>query len=141
MNIVWLFLVNGGYSDWASWSPCIGYCGSGLQSRTRTCSNPEPAFNGAGCSGGRGETDDCQHANICPGEDGYDEWSPWTLCIQTCGNSTQIRTRKCRDDAAAEECSEASTQAKPCDNGQCPSMYLSMSSGLLNAMSYALESS
>ena len=61
------FSVNGGYTDWDPWSPCTGYCGSGLQTRTRSCSNPEPAYNGAGCAGASEETQDCEHSTPCSG--------------------------------------------------------------------------
>jgi len=42
---------NGGWSDWSAWSTCNPSCGKGLQSRTRTCTNPVPQFNGQPCEG------------------------------------------------------------------------------------------
>ena len=57
------------------------------------------------------------------GESGYEEWSQWTLCTQTCGTSVQIRTRTCRDGVDPSECSSESTQTKPCDKGSCPGMW------------------
>ncbi len=34
-------------------------CGGGNQTRTRTCTNPEPQFNGTDCSGEDTETQIC----------------------------------------------------------------------------------
>ena len=59
--------MDGGYSDWQPWNPCSGFCGSGLQSRSRSCTNPEPAYDGAGCSGPSEEIQDCQHSQACSG--------------------------------------------------------------------------
>ena len=46
------FLVplDGGYSDWGVWTTCTKTCGSGTQSRSRTCSNPAPINGGKDCS-------------------------------------------------------------------------------------------
>jgi hypothetical protein len=74
------FSVNGGYSDWLPWTSCSGYCGSGLQTHTRSCSNPEPAYGGAGCSGPSEETQDCQHNIACSG---------WFI-VQLCSNNESI---------------------------------------------------
>ncbi|XP_057313930.1 adhesion G protein-coupled receptor B1-like [Hydractinia symbiolongicarpus] len=35
-------VVNGGFSAWSNFSECTVTCGSGLQTRERTCTNPEP---------------------------------------------------------------------------------------------------
>ena len=53
-NIFVLFLVDGRWSLWQEWSTCGGLvnCTSGyLYKRIRTCSNPEPAGDGASCLG------------------------------------------------------------------------------------------
>lgn len=42
--------VNGGYSDWGPYSQCSKTCGGGEQKRTRTCTNPPPAYDGKDCS-------------------------------------------------------------------------------------------
>ena len=41
-------------------------CGKGVQERSRTCSNPPPAYGGAGCSGNEKETRECA-AGECDG--------------------------------------------------------------------------
>jgi hypothetical protein len=51
--------INGGFSAWSAWGSCTVTCGGGTQIRTRTCTNPTPAFGGAGCSGSTSETQSC----------------------------------------------------------------------------------
>ncbi|XP_020605695.1 hemicentin-1-like isoform X2 [Orbicella faveolata] len=42
--------VNGGYSDWKPYGVCSKTCGSGVQTRKRTCTNPPPSNGGKDCS-------------------------------------------------------------------------------------------
>ena len=58
-----------------------------------------------------------------PGESGFEEWSQWSLCTQTCGSGVQLRTRVCSDGADPKECTAVSNQTKPCDKGPCPGLY------------------
>lgn len=57
--------VNGGWSDFSSWSKCTKTCGGGVQERSRTCTNPPPANGGKGCSGESKETKACGTAKCC----------------------------------------------------------------------------
>lgn len=41
--------LDGGYSEWSSWSKCLATCGGGVQERFRKCSHPTPAFGGLDC--------------------------------------------------------------------------------------------
>ena len=58
--------VNGGWSDYGAWSDCSADCGGGTQTRTRTCTNPAPAYGGADCFGEATETQNCSEME-CPG--------------------------------------------------------------------------
>ncbi|XP_073987802.1 uncharacterized protein isoform X6 [Rhodnius prolixus] len=53
--------VDGGWTEWNLWGPCIGRCGQvGQRSRTRECKNPPPANNGAHCTGIHQESKECR---------------------------------------------------------------------------------
>ncbi|CAL4115627.1 unnamed protein product, partial [Meganyctiphanes norvegica] len=43
--------VDGGWSQWDSWSECSVKSGSGMQKRKRFCTNPSPRDGGAQCVG------------------------------------------------------------------------------------------
>ncbi|CAH1256761.1 CHIA, partial [Branchiostoma lanceolatum] len=58
--------VDGGWADWTAWSSCSVSCGSGTETRSRTCSNPAPQHGGAACSGDGAEERVCQTGVTCP---------------------------------------------------------------------------
>ncbi|XP_078681728.1 uncharacterized protein LOC144916475 [Branchiostoma floridae x Branchiostoma belcheri] len=58
--------VDGSWSSWSSYSTCSVSCGLGLQTRTRTCNNPYPQYNGAVCDGSPTETVLCDTQVTCP---------------------------------------------------------------------------
>lgn len=60
-----LHLVDGNWSDWDDWSNCPVTCGGGVQERSRTCTNPPPAFGGESCPGENGESRECNE-DPCP---------------------------------------------------------------------------
>ena len=61
-----LGLVDGSWSCWSSWSKCSVTCGGGHYMRTRTCSNPPPAYGGDICLGLHTEEALC-NTQTCPG--------------------------------------------------------------------------
>jgi len=56
--------VDGGYSDWSSWTSCIGVCG-GTSMATRYCNDPVPKHGGHDCSslGPARRTRQCDESN------------------------------------------------------------------------------
>ncbi|XP_048359938.1 complement component C9 [Sphaerodactylus townsendi] len=48
-------VINGGWSCWSSWSPCV----KGERTRTRECNNPTPGSGGETCAGAALETGYC----------------------------------------------------------------------------------
>ena len=64
-------VVNGGYSQWTSWSACSAKCGNGVRERERTCTNPKPQGDGAKDCSGIGDTTQVVKCKVkeCPGEE------------------------------------------------------------------------
>lgn len=63
-----LYVVDGGWTDWTSWSSCLHTCGRHSRShRTRTCSNPAPLFGGQHCLGHHLDIRAC-NIGPCPGK-------------------------------------------------------------------------
>ncbi|KAI8490945.1 hypothetical protein Bbelb_313640 [Branchiostoma belcheri] len=115
--------VNGGWSSWSGWSGCSVTCGSGSQSRSRTCTNPAPAYGGANCAGPAQETQQC-NAGSCPVDGGWSDWSPWSGCSVTCGVGTETRDRTCTSPApenGGADCDGPAQETQACDTGvSCP---------------------
>lgn len=57
--------VDGGYSQWTSWSQCSATCDNGTQQRSRSCTVPPPANGGKPCAGPNEETQTCNNSNTC----------------------------------------------------------------------------
>ncbi|KAJ8311590.1 hypothetical protein KUTeg_010945 [Tegillarca granosa] len=52
-------LVNGNWTLWSAWSTCSSTCNGGMQSRTRSCSDPSPQCGGLQCDGPTTEQQPC----------------------------------------------------------------------------------
>ena len=63
--LLYLSLVDGGWTDWSQWDVCPVTCGGGVQERSRSCTNPAPLHGGANCIGSLTDTQDCNIHN-CP---------------------------------------------------------------------------
>ncbi|CAF4070391.1 unnamed protein product [Rotaria sp. Silwood2] len=94
--------IDGGWTTWTSWSNCSLNCSGGIQTRTRNCTNPSPAYNGAPCVGSSYQYQTCNDDVPCviliTGASVNGTWSIWTSwapCAGTCGNGTQTRYRNC----------------------------------------------
>ncbi|XP_013411295.1 uncharacterized protein LOC106174328 isoform X9 [Lingula anatina] len=116
--------VNGGYSQWSSWGTCSSTCGGGSQTRTRTCTNPTPAFNGNDCSG-LGPNSETQQCNTqgCPVNGGLTTWSSWATCNVTCGGGSQSRTRTCTNPVpqnGGADCVGDRLELQQCNTQGCP---------------------
>ena len=72
-NKIFIFPVDGGYTEWSLWSSCTKTCGGGRQMRTRNCTSPLPIDGGLDCAdlgiGGDEESKQC-NAMVCPGQIG-----------------------------------------------------------------------
>ncbi|XP_052067308.1 hemicentin-1-like [Mytilus californianus] len=86
--------VNGGWTSWLSLGACTVSCGTGLQSRTRYCTNPAPANNGSHCQGEEYDYISCT-LSACPVDGGWSSWNSLGDCTVTCGTGQQRRRRYC----------------------------------------------
>uniref|UniRef100_A0A8C7TI54 Adhesion G protein-coupled receptor B1a n=1 Tax=Oncorhynchus mykiss TaxID=8022 RepID=A0A8C7TI54_ONCMY len=133
---------SGGWSVWAEWKECSSDCGGGVQTRSRTCqSPPEETYlcegvveegrpcNPQPCSGkGRHLTRSQSLRSVDSRKrDGVDqtasgeEWSSWSVCSATCGESWQSRTRFCVSSSYSTQCSGPLREQRPCNNSAvCP---------------------
>ena len=67
--------MDGGWSDFGSWTECSASCGGGIRTRVRACTNPAPENGGADCVGDSVKTQEC-NTHSCDLVDGG--WSDWT---------------------------------------------------------------
>ncbi|CAC5416980.1 unnamed protein product [Mytilus coruscus] len=92
--------INGAWSEYGTpkFGSCSVTCGNGtnIRTRTRTCTNPKPAFGGNNCTGNSSEQNEqiCSLRH-CPVNGAWSEYGAPKCgsCSVTCGNGTQIRTR------------------------------------------------
>jgi len=116
-------IVDGGFSEWSSWSSCQVTCGEGMKSRTRTCTQPPPKYGGKICAGDYSETAACTSARKCPIDGGFSQWTTWSECSVYCGEGTITRTRSCTQPIPAHggrDCVGANSENKTCVNAQNP---------------------
>ncbi|XP_062578062.1 SCO-spondin-like isoform X3 [Saccostrea cucullata] len=114
--------VNGGWSTWSSFSHCSAHCGRGTMTRTRTCSNPSPAHNGADCVGQSTESHYCNE-HLCPVNGEWSSWSQYSQCTTSCGGGTQVRTRTCthpRPLHGGANCKGYANETQKCSENGCP---------------------
>eukprot|EP00122_Pirum_gemmata_P009817 Pgem_evm1s9062 len=109
---------DGAWSNWGSYSSCSKTCGSGSQTRYRTCTNPLPSHGGKICSGSHEETISCNthSCNTIPNGQ-WTEWGSYSSCSALCGTGTQTRTRECNN---GNNCGDGlSTQQQTCNTHPC----------------------
>ena len=59
--------IDGGWTDWSDWTPCPP-CAQSVTSRSRTCTDPAPAFGGRPCDGFSSMDQHCPTDNNCVGK-------------------------------------------------------------------------
>ncbi|XP_066440797.1 SCO-spondin-like [Eleutherodactylus coqui] len=115
--------VSCGWSAWSQWTPCDQMCGSGVQERFRSPSNPPSANGGSPCQGDSQEVREC-YTSCTNGTDLFwSEWTPWTSCSKTCFydvESTGLRRRFRHCNGSTSFCIGESVQEETCDTLPCP---------------------
>lgn len=115
-------LVGGKWSLWSNWVGCEGTCGGGHQKRSRTCSNPMPQHGGAQCDGISQQHQEC-NTPPCPIDGGLTQWTEWTSCPVSCGDSHITRARKCINPSpqyGGSECLDNRFEIQTCHYPPCP---------------------
>ncbi|KAL9963174.1 hypothetical protein ACROYT_G032349 [Oculina patagonica] len=118
-------LVHGGYSQWSSWSQCSRSCDGGTQTRTRSCTNPPPAYGGKDCTRleGAKESRECNSFGCpailpnktCENIESDDKCLTWQSqcynngyvrrkCAKTCRTCQVIQREVCGNIAGDEAC-------------------------------------
>ncbi|XP_060582606.1 thrombospondin-1-like [Ruditapes philippinarum] len=84
--------------NWSVWGNCDVTCGSGTRTKTRTCSVADS------CTGDAIQTESCSNG-ICPVNGMWGNWTPWSACSPTCGDSggSQTRSRSCDNPAPSTD--------------------------------------
>ena len=114
--------VNGEWSKWSTFGECDKTCGTGSQTRKRTCSNPPPINGGSECKGPGMESQAC-NTQGCPVNGGWGAWSAFGLCDKTCGGGIQSRSRTCTRPPPANDgrlCNGDSSGTRACNTQGCP---------------------
>ncbi|XP_032134999.1 semaphorin-5A isoform X1 [Sapajus apella] len=119
--------VDGMWSCWSPWTKCSATCGGGHYMRTRSCSNPAPAYGGDICLGLHTEEALC---NTQPCPESWSEWSDWSECE---ASGVQIRSRQCiLPFPVGSQCSGNTTESQPCvfDSNFIPEVSVARSSSV-----------
>ncbi|CAC5417849.1 Adhesion G protein-coupled receptor B2,Coadhesin,Thrombospondin-1,Mucin-like protein,Hemicentin-1,Adhesion G protein-coupled receptor B3,Thrombospondin-2 [Mytilus coruscus] len=121
--------INGAWADWASWGSCSVSCNpsgssaSGTYTRTRTCSNPEPKYDGTQCVGDTSQSSSCSPTIYCPINGNWGSWGSYGSCSVSCGTGDKTKTRSCNNPAPVHngnQCSGSGTSSKSCTMIACP---------------------
>ena len=112
--------VHGGWTRWSEWTECSTTCNDGTQTRTRSCTNPEPMYGGDDCEGEWVENRNC-FLKHCPVDCVWLDWTEWGQCNRDCGNGTQHRTReKVVEQFEGRPCEGPGAESRPCNTHHCP---------------------
>ncbi|XP_019629860.1 PREDICTED: SCO-spondin-like [Branchiostoma belcheri] len=86
----------GGWTPWGPWGDCSETCDSGIQTRTRLCTDPPPPIDDPlkYCHGDAEEQQEC-FVEPCP--EYWSPWSRWSECTNGCLGDMTYRVRMCRN--------------------------------------------
>ncbi|KAM7440695.1 hypothetical protein ABFA07_010097 [Porites harrisoni] len=114
--------VHGGWSGWGVWTTCTKSCGSGTQTRSRSCTQPRPQHGGKVCPGALKGQRVC-NAHSCPVNGGWSSWTSWNSCSKKCGSGVRERTRTCTKPPPSnggKPCTGSPRKSQACNTHYCP---------------------
>ncbi|XP_034312530.2 SCO-spondin isoform X1 [Magallana gigas] len=110
--------IDGVFNPWSNWTECSKTCGTGIQSRNRTCDGPY--HNGQECMGNYSDSQEC-NTHHCPVDGVFMEWSTWTDCSLSCGSGKQSRSRICVGPFyGGSGCDGSFQDNRTCNDHHCP---------------------
>ncbi|XP_063781355.1 SCO-spondin-like [Pseudophryne corroboree] len=119
--------VDCGWSAWSQWTPCDEPCGTGVQERFRSPSNPPSANGGTPCDGDTREVRECNTPCANETDSFWSEWTAWSSCSKTCFYDMEHialrrRFRHCNVSASPYDhtCVGEAVQEEACDTALCP---------------------
>lgn len=110
-----------GWTLWSGWSICDCQgrpCGEGVRTRRRQCydENSLQQVDESNCDGAGLDSKVCQVP--CPF---WGNWAPWTTCSETCGEGTQMTSRKCFGGSPGDfGCEDETQKSQNCKIKECP---------------------
>lgn len=116
--------VDGQWSSWSAWTSCSADCGEGVETRSRTCTEPAPQYAGRPCQGLELESMPCVKRTNCPVDGGWSAWSRSDVCSAApCSGRRGHRThfRSCTDPRpmfGGKPCRGRSWKVEPCYNNE-----------------------
>lgn len=117
--------VHGGWTTWSAWSECSATCGVAVKTRTRTCTNPYPAYGGRVCVGQDRSEVLCTKNPPCPAKIStsrhgvWGPWDSWEPCSATCGVGYRRRFRTCNNSLNGD-CTGSDVEYEKCHLKSCP---------------------
>ncbi|XP_033120035.1 properdin-like [Anneissia japonica] len=112
--------VDGMWGQWRAFSACSETCGDdAVRTRQRECDSPSAQFGGKPCSGEAEETKNCG-LGPCPIDGQWSNWGRWSGCSKTCGDGTNVRTRRCNNPKPqynGQSCTGDPREKKTCHSG------------------------
>ncbi|KAL5272649.1 hypothetical protein ACHWQZ_G000744 [Mnemiopsis leidyi] len=118
--------VDGGWAVWGEWTECKCDHGSGtgVRTRTRSCTDPIPACLGRDCIGESEEFVSCDDLCCVTVEGGWTDWTDWSECEcdHSTGTGTRNKTRSCSNPSPScfgRSCAGESTMFETCDDQCC----------------------
>ena len=124
--------VHGGWTAWSAWSACQGGAAAtcdpankspAVRTRTRSCTNPEPKFNGRVCVGLDQEEEVCTAEMINPCASSLNNqwmsWGAWEECSKPCDEGFQMRRRLCN----GKNCIGCNQEWRTCNSEPCKGLF------------------